>query len=63
MMISSLIRAGVLAIASLLALGGCSEKPAAAAFHSIDITGADYADGFSLTDHNGQLRTLADFKG
>ncbi len=63
MMISSLIRAGVLAIAGLLALTGCSEKPAAAAFHSIDITGADYADGFSLTDHNGQLRTLADFKG
>jgi protein SCO1/2 len=57
----SLIRAAVLATAGLLALAGCSDKPSAA-FHSIDITGADYADGFSLTDHNGQARTLADFK-
>lgn len=47
-------------------LGGCSDKPAdatASGFSSIDITGADYATGFSLTDHNGQPRTLADFKG
>lgn len=32
-------------------------------FNSIDLTGADYAQGFSLTDHNGQLRTLKDFSG
>lgn len=47
-------------------LGACSEKPAdatATGFSGIDITGADYATGFSLTDHNGQPRTLADFKG
>jgi protein SCO1/2 len=43
-----------------LALSGCSEAPS---FTGIDITGADYAQGFSLTDHNGQARTLADFKG
>jgi protein SCO1/2 len=30
---------------------------------SIDITGADYARDFRLTDHNGQERTLADFRG
>ncbi|MDB5869268.1 MAG: hypothetical protein JWP96_1600 [Polaromonas sp.] len=42
-------------------LAGCSpEKPQ---FKSIDLTGADYAQGFSLTDHNGQLRTLKDFAG
>ena len=35
----------------------------ATGFSGIDITGADYATGFSLTDHNGQPRTLADFKG
>ncbi|QCB48304.1 SCO family protein [Hydrogenophaga sp. PAMC20947] len=63
MYFSSLIRAGVLAAAGLLALTACSDKSAETAFHSIDITGADYADGFSLTDHNGQARTLADFKG
>lgn len=47
-------------------LTGCSDKPAdatASGFASIDITGADYATGFQLTDHNGQQRTLADFKG
>jgi len=32
-------------------------------FTAIDITGADYAKDFSLTDHNGQLRTLKDFQG
>jgi protein SCO1 len=47
-------------------LAACSDKPAdatATGFSGIDITGADYATGFSLTDHNGQARTLADFKG
>lgn len=44
----------------LIALGACSpEKPK---FNSIDITGADYAKGFTLTDHNGQSRSLSDFK-
>ena len=32
-------------------------------FKSIDLTGADYAQGFSLADHNGQVRTLKDFAG
>ncbi len=54
-------RYALLVAASALALSACSEnKPA---FSGIDITGADYATGFSLTDHNGQPRTLADFKG
>ena len=51
-------RAALLAAAALVA---CSpDKPA---FRSIDITGADYARDFRLTDHNGQERTLADFRG
>ncbi len=37
--------------------------PQAPAFTAIDITGADYAHDFSLTDHNGQARTLKDFHG
>jgi protein SCO1 len=45
--------------AALMA-AGCSDQPA---FHGIDITGADYASGFNLVDHNGQPRTLDDFKG
>jgi protein SCO1 len=42
-------------------MSGCSEnKPS---FVSIDVTGADYARDFALTDHNGQPRTLKDFAG
>ena len=42
-------------------LTGCApDKPQ---FKSIDLTGADYAQGFSLPDHNGQLRTVKDFAG
>ena len=39
----------------------CSpQKPS---FQAIDLTGADYAQGFDLPDQGGQRRTLADFKG
>ena len=44
-----------------LALAACDSS--APQFTSIDITGADYATDFSLTDQNGVTRTLADFKG
>ena len=37
--------------------------PSKPQFHSIDITGADYAKDFQLTDFDGKPRTLADFKG
>ena len=33
------------------------------AFNGIDITGAEYAQGFALTDFNGVPRTLADYRG
>lgn len=48
----------VLAAAALSACG-----PDKLQFKSIDITGADYANGFNLTDHNGVQRSLQDFKG
>jgi len=51
-------RAALLAAAALVA---CS--PGKPDFRSIDVTGADYARDFRLTDHNGQERTLADFRG
>ena len=41
--------------------GACSEK--GPTFTSIDITGANYARDFVLTDHNGQRRSLTDFAG
>jgi protein SCO1/2 len=46
---------------AMLFLTACSpDKPQ---FNAIDITGADYAKGFTLTDHNGQSRNFSDFKG
>jgi protein SCO1/2 len=48
-------------IAVLIALAACDAG--APKFRNIDITGADYAKGFSLTDHTGKPRTLADFRG
>ena len=46
---------------AVLALVACSpDKPK---FNGIDVTGADYAKAFTLTDHNGQSRSLSDFKG
>ena len=38
-----------------------ADKPAA--FNNVDVTGLDYAKGFSLVDHNGKPRTLQDFRG
>ncbi|RZI84557.1 MAG: SCO family protein [Rubrivivax sp.] len=42
---------------------GLSGAPSASSFNAVDITGADYARGFSLTDTDGKPRTLAEFKG
>jgi protein SCO1 len=51
----------LLSALAVFALVACSpDKPK---FNAIDITGADYAKGFTLTDHNGQNRSLSDFKG
>jgi protein SCO1/2 len=45
----------------LCLLAACTpDKPV---FKSIDLTGANYAQGFDLPDQFGQQRTLADFKG
>lgn len=42
-------------------LSACSgDKPK---FSAIDLTGANYARDFELTDHNGQPKTLKDFAG
>jgi protein SCO1/2 len=48
----------------LLALTAC-DKPQSpkVPFANTDVTGLDYAKGFTLTDHTGKRRTLADFKG
>ncbi len=56
------IALAAISLPTLAALGACG-KPAPAVFESVDITGADYAKDFQLTDHDGKRRSLADFKG
>ena len=53
------------AVACVLALlSGCTDKSAPVEpFVATDISGAEFARDFSLVDHHGKLRTLADFKG
>jgi protein SCO1/2 len=46
-----------------LSLAACDKAAAPPAFNNVDITGAEYARDFALTDHTGKARTLADFKG
>jgi len=49
------------ALAATLALAACGSS--GPSFKNADITGADYGKDFALTDHNGQHRTLAEFRG
>lgn len=55
----TVVRIGI-ALGSTL-LWSCS--PDKHKFNSVNLTGADFARDFSLKDHNGQLRSLKDFKG
>jgi len=54
---------GAVALGALGLLGGLAACSPRSPFAGIDITGANYATGFDLTDHKGQRRTLADFRG
>ena len=55
------MRALVSVVLAAVALGGCSGS--GPSFKNTDITGADYGKDFTLTDHTGKTRTLADFRG
>ncbi len=48
-------------LVGVLSLSACS--PSQSEFKSIDLTGANYAQGFDLVDASGQRRQLSDFKG
>lgn len=43
-------------------LAACGDKTQPQ-FRAVDVTGAEYARDFQLTDHNGQPRSLKDFAG
>ena len=57
----TLLALGVSVLIGSIVLTACN--PNLPSFKGVDITGADYAKGFSLMDHNGQVRSLADFSG
>lgn len=42
---------------------GCKQSETQQAFQSTDVFGANFAKDFQLTDHQGQQRKLADYKG
>lgn len=59
-------------VAATLLLGACEKpgentqmilSPVKSAFKNTDVTGLGYAKDFTLPDHAGKMRTLADFKG
>nr|WP_245606874.1 SCO family protein [Simplicispira psychrophila] len=50
-----------MSISAAAVLSACSQNKTE--FRGVDITGADYARDFSLTDHNGQVRSIQDFPG
>jgi protein SCO1/2 len=59
-LLSTLLVAGLVG----LSLAACDKLPGKQeAFQNTDVTGLDYAKGFTLTDHTGKQRTLADYKG
>ncbi|MHB1352087.1 MAG: SCO family protein [Thiobacillus sp.] len=49
--------------AAVLLVAGCQPATQAPVFKATDITGAEFARDFRLTDHNGQVRSLGDFRG
>jgi len=55
------VRALFCVVLAAVTLGGCSGS--GPSFKNTDITGADYGKDFTLTDHTGKTRTLADFRG
>jgi protein SCO1/2 len=56
-------RIAALGALTVLALAACQPTPQAPVFQATDITGAAFARDFKLTDHDGQVRELADFRG
>lgn len=50
-------------LAAFLCLSACQPGDGQPDWFGTDISGADFGQDFSLTDHNGHTRSLADFRG
>jgi protein SCO1/2 len=59
--LSVLVRLWLGAALAVVVLAGCNGS--GPSFKNTDITGAGYGKDFTLTDHTGKTRTLADFRG
>ena len=53
----------ILLVLLLPVLVSCGSANNAQKFNTTDITGVDFGNGLSLTDHTGKARSLSDFKG
>ncbi len=59
-----LIAASALLVSGTGLLSACTPSAPKASFNAIDLTGGkEYGQDFSMPDHLGQRRTIADFKG
>ena len=52
-----------LALIIAILAAGCKPPAPQELFQSTDVAGANFAKDFQLTDHQGQRRTLSDFRG
>jgi protein SCO1/2 len=59
------LRTAMAVAAAVLALAGCDKlfAPARGPFSGIDVTGGGMGGPIQLADHDGKVRTLADFRG
>lgn len=59
------LRPALALAAAALALAACDKlfAPAKGPFHGIDVTGGGIGGPVQLADHDGKVRTLADFRG
>jgi protein SCO1/2 len=48
---------------AVLTLHGCGRENQGLSFRATDVTGADFGKDFQLTDSDGRMRRLADFRG
>lgn len=51
------------AMLAMVCLAGCDAPVSAPLFHAEELINPQYGRDFKLTDHNGQPRTLADWRG
>lgn len=53
----------IICLILLTVLAGCNPREPEEMFQATDVAGANFAKNFQLTDHHGNKRSLADYKG